>query len=219
MFLGHAKRLCTVANKLLKCTGCGKRFPRESMISQPSGKFHSQDCMIKWAMAKQEAQRARKLAKAKAEQRKQEKAARAKHRADKERIRSRDEWYQILQALVNQYVVHVRDNGKPCFTCGTTKPNIKYDAGHYRSRGACKELRFELTNIHKQCSVNCNQHGSGMRAEYRQAIIEKYGQDHLEWLDGPHPKLKEQFPHYLDIKAEIVRYRKILRDSGLRPAR
>jgi hypothetical protein len=56
-----------------------------------------------------------------------------------------------------------------------------------------------------------------MRAEYRDFIVEQYGQDHLEWLDGAHPKLKEQFPHYTDIKVEIARYRKILRDNNLKP--
>jgi len=144
---------------------------------------------------------------------------RAQHRKDKDRVKTNTEWFNDLQAVVNQWVLHVRDKGEPCFTCGKTNHNVKYDAGHYRSRGACKELRFELTNIHRQCSVNCNQHGSGMRAEYREAIIKKYGQDHLEWLDGPHKPLKEQFPHWEDIKAEIIRYRKLLRDVGLKPYR
>jgi len=131
---------------------------------------------------------------------------RAAQRARKRAIKTRTQWYDELQMWVNRYVLRVRDKGKPCCTCNTTN-DIKYDAGHYRSRGSCPELRFELTNIHAQCSMKCNQHGSGMRAEYRDFITAKYGADHLVWLDGPHPTLKEQFPHVDDIEAEIKRYK------------
>lgn len=134
----------------------------------------------------------------------------------KKALRSRTEWFDILQVLVNQYVLY-RDRNEPCCTCGTTKPDVKYDAGHYRSRGACQELRFELTNIHKQCSVTCNVHGSGKRAEYNEFIKEKYGEDHYNWLIGPHPTLKEQFPHWEDIEKECQRYRKLLREVGIKP--
>jgi len=136
----------------------------------------------------------------------------------KKEVRKMSEWFEILQKLVNQYVTKVRDADQPCCTCGTTN-DIKYDAGHFISRGASSELRFELTNIHKQCSVNCNQYGSGMRAEYNEFIINKYGQEHYEWLIGPHPLLKDQFPHWTDVEKEISRYRKLLREAGVTPCR
>ena len=148
-----------------------------------------------------------------------EKAQRAQTRADKERLRKRADWYKILGPLVNQYVLHIRDKDEPCCTCGKANQAVKYDAGHYLSVGAHGSLRFELTNIHKQCSVNCNQHGSGMRAEYNEFIKAKYGQEHYEWLNGKHPTLKNTFPHYEDIKAEIERYRKLIRSHNLKPNR
>jgi hypothetical protein len=179
------------------------------MIKVPLGVYCTLECASEHSLAKSKA-------KAKARIVSNAKAIRSKQAADKRKVRTREEWFNILGKLVNQYVNHVRDAGKPCCTCGKTS-DVKYDAGHYRSRGACKELRFELTNIHRQCSVNCNQHGSGMRHEYREFIINKYGKDHLDWLDGPHPSLKEQFPHYTDIEAEAKRYRKLISDSGLKP--
>ena len=152
-----------------------------------------------------------------AAQRKAEREEKRKHREQKEKVKTRTEWYDQLQALVNQYVVKVRDANEWCCTCGT-RNNVKYDAGHCFTRKARPELRFELTNIHKQCSVQCNQHGSGMRAEYFELIKLKYGDDHFEWLNGPHPSLKNQYPEISDIKADIVRYRKLLRDNGVTPA-
>jgi len=137
---------------------------------------------------------------------------------DKVRLKelmSRSEWYSKLERLVNQYAKHVKEKNEPCCTCGAS--NNKIDSGHFRSVGSCPELRFELTNIHNQCSVNCNQIGSGKRAEYNEYIIKRYGIDHYNWLIGKHPSLKEQFPTWQDIEKEILRYRKLLRDNGLTP--
>ena len=55
--------------------------------------------------------------------------------------------------------------------------------------------------------MQCNVHGSGMRKEYQDFLADKYGADHLEWLNGPHTPLKEQFPHVDDIQVEIKRFR------------
>ncbi len=57
-----------------------------------------------------------------------------------------------------------------------------------------------------------------MRAEYIAFIRAKYGQEHLDWLDSKHPPLKEQLPDAEAIDAEMVKYRKIIRDAGLKPA-
>jgi hypothetical protein len=111
--------------------------------------------------------------------------------------------------------MHVKEKGKPCSTCGAI--NVKMDTGHFISKGAKPELRFELTNLHNQCAIQCNVFGSGKRAEYNEYIINRYGVDHYNWLIGPHPSLKEQFPTWNDIENEIIRYRKLLRENGLTP--
>jgi len=61
-----------------------------------------------------------------------------------------------------------------------------------------------------QC-YKCNTHNSGMRAEYRQRLIEEIGLDKVEWLecDANHKELKKQYPEISDIKAETARYRKL----------
>ena len=185
-----------------KCKGCGKKCEPSGVVT-----LCSYECARIVAEKADKKVKQEKVRKAKAVK----KAFKARTRELKEKAKTRAEWFADLQKEVNAYVRY-RDKDEPCCTCGT-RNDIKYDAGHYRSRGACKELRFELTNIHKQCSVRCNQHGSGMRAEYRDFIIRKYGADHLAWLDGPHPSLKEQFPTIADIRAEIARYRKLNREA------
>jgi hypothetical protein len=111
-------------------------------------------------------------------------------KAKEKDLMTRTKWHQKLQSVVNQYIVHVRDR-----------------------------RRFIEMNLHKQCSMQCNQHGGGMPEIYAQRITETYGLDKLEWLKGVHnhPLLKERFPHWSDVEIEINRYRQLLRDNGLKP--
>lgn len=192
-----------MAVKKHRCLYCKEFF--EDTIKTRVGRFCSFDHAIAYANKKTQ----------KAEKKEQKK----KDTQRKKELMSRAEWYNKLQGLVNQYVRLVRDVNESCCTCGTTNPNIKYDAGHYIPQKGYDPRRFELTNIHKQCSVQCNQHGSGRRAEYEEFIIRKYGKEHLDWLKNEtnHKSLKEAFPHWQDIENEIKRYRQLLRDNGIKP--
>jgi len=187
-----------MANRKKKCKQCGEYHEAESGVQTPVAWFCCHAHAIEFSIEASRKRTWRLLAKAVRAQ-----AVEAKNAAkrDRERVAKRN----------------VRDKDKPCCTCGTTNPFIKYDAGHYRSRGACPEARFIPTNIHRQCSVRCNVHGSGMRSEYIDFISAEYGQEHLDWLDGPHQSLKEMLPDADAIDAEIARYRKMLRDAGLKP--
>ena len=207
-----------MANKKRKCKQCGEYKLTEEGIKTPLAWFCCRDHAVLFAQDKQAKQKKKQIAKAKQSQAKKEKAARADLRARKKEIMTRSQWYDKLQKLVNQWV-KFRDKDQPCCTCGTTNQKIKYDAGHFIPQKGYDPRRFELTNIHKQCSMQCNQHGSGKRAEYREFIKEKYGEDHLFWIESEveHKPLKEVFPHWSDIEKEIIRYRKLLRENGIKP--
>lgn len=124
---------------------------------------------------------------------KREKASREQKRMDRKRLdklKSRSEWAKEAQAAVNAYV-RLRDHGKPCISCG--KPDDgshQRHASHYRSVGACSQLRFNLRNIHASCA-QCNSAKSGNLIEYRIALCNKFG----EWL-----------PLWLESKNEPTRY-------------
>ena len=95
-------------------------------------------------------------------------------------------WEDRAQAVVNRYVVKVRDKGLPCLTCGTTNPNVEYCASHYRSRKAANQLRYDLDNIHKCCNFRCNKQLSGNIEKYRPALIAKIGQERHDALINNH---------------------------------
>ena len=205
-----------MSNSTRKCKRCGEYHQADDGVKVPAGWFCSHDHAIEFAREKAGKETERKLAKARAEDKQVARIDASVHRKRKLEV-NRTQHLDRLQKLVNQWVLHVRDANEPCCTCGTAKHDIKYDAGHFISRGSSPELRFEITNIHRQCSVNCNGHKSGARAEYIEFILAKYGQEHYDWLCGPHNKLKEQLPDADAIELEIAKYRKMIREAGLTP--
>ena len=148
------------------------------------------------------------------------KRKRAETRERKEQLHSRSHWYARLQALINQWVVYVRDADKPCITCGESDPSKTYHSGHriLAGRGGADRRRFLLINLHKQC-VYCNTYNGGKPAEYDAALDREHGEGTAQWLkeEKNHKTLKEQFPSIDDIKTEMLRYRVLLREKGIKP--
>ena len=169
-----------------KCKECGEYYT----------KFRStqQVCSVKCAMA---------MGKRKAEEKRKklEKADRLeasrRMRERKEKLKSRSDWLKDLQRVFNEFI-RLRDKDLPCISCGRYHEG-QYHAGHYRSVGACPELRFNEDNVHKQCSA-CNSHLSGNILEYRLGLIEKIGLDRVEFLERKdHPPLKLSFEEIKDL--------------------
>jgi hypothetical protein len=111
------------------------------------------------------------------------KAKQQDKREIKARLETRSDWLKKAQTAVNAWV-RARDSDLPCISCQRYHQG-QYHAGHYRSVGACPELRFEPSNIHKQCAP-CNNHLSGNIVAYRPRLIEKIGLERLEWIEGKH---------------------------------
>lgn len=99
----------------------------------------------------------------------------------KQKNKSRSELLSELQTLVNRYVL-LRDKHQPCISCGTTKQDIDYHAGHFYGRKAYPSVRFDLDNIFRQCGNNCNLHLSGNVHEYRVNLIKIIGQKRFDEL-------------------------------------
>jgi hypothetical protein len=131
----------------------------------------------------------------------------------KEKLKTRADHLREAQAAVNEYV-RMRDAHQPCISCDST-PNdndlmtgSRWDAGHYRSVGACPELRFEPLNIHRQC-VKCNRNLSGNAVEYRIRLVQRIGAETVAWLEGLHAPCKYTVE---EIKAIKAKYRAITKE-------
>lgn len=125
----------------------------------------------------------------------------------KESLKSHSDWLKDLQVVFNKFI-RLRDNGLPCISCSTNDPNKQYDAGHYRSVGAHRELRFDENNVHKQCR-KCNGYWGGNLIEYRKGLIKRIGLEEVERLEGINPPLKLTIP---EIKEKIKYYKQKIKD-------
>lgn len=178
--------------RLCRC-GCKSEIP----VGNTLRKWATVDCAFKLLAA----DRAKKERKALSESRKQT-------RADKARIKKRSEWAAETQTAFNAWI-RERDRLDGCISCGTTR-DVQYCAGHYRTIGACPELRYEPLNVHKQCNKNCNGSRSGNIVEYRINLLKKIGPEKLAWLEGPHEPKKYSIPDLQEIKTRFTKMRKAL---------
>lgn len=95
-------------------------------------------------------------------------------------IRTRTEWLAKAQAAFNTYI-RARDAEKQCIVCGTLHRAV-YQAGHFYSRGARPDLRFNENNCFKQCSQT-NKYTSVDTAEkFRANVIARIGQEEFDKL-------------------------------------
>lgn len=157
-------------------------------------------CHYKCGLALAAIQRARKEAQLAREDRKSA-------RERKERLKTRADYAADAQKAFNAWI-RERDAGQPCISCGTTS-DVQFCAGHYRTVGACPELRYEPLNVHRQCNKNCNLEKSGNIVEYRIRLVQKIGADQVAWLEGPHEPKRYTID---DLKAITREYRAKVRE-------
>lgn len=185
---------------------CGERFIPE----EPWQEWCSESCRSAYNLArfeKLQAQKERQRQKAINKKKKQE---RQQHNKRKKQLRESSVSHQksLTQDAVNK-LVKLRDKDQACISCGTTNPDIQYAAGHCLSRGAFPELRYNFKNIHKQCNKRCNKelagniYGDKHTKGYRQGLLERYGDHHLQWIDGPHHRIKYTCEDLIAFRKEV----------------
>lgn len=155
------------------------------------GFFCNEDCIVQYAMKNQ--QKGRKV-------------------IEKERKRQKRDFYENdiktrREAAVYWFnrFIRLRDAGNGCISCGINKPDIQYAAGHFVPAGSCSALRFDERNVHLQCNVKCNKHLSGNRSEYRRGLVQKLGQEVVDFLEGPQPPIKITAGWYKSIEETYKR--------------
>jgi len=114
------------------------------------------------------------------------KKAKSKQRkAAKEKLMSWGDYAKKLQIEINT-IVRLIDNEKGCHSCehgwGGEWTRQKHAGHFYAVGGAGAHLRFNLLNIHVQCSI-CNNWKSANQIEYRKKLIQLYGTGYVEMLD------------------------------------
>jgi hypothetical protein len=139
-------------------------------------------------------------------------AERKADRAKREQQKTQPQWVAIAQQAFNTFIRR-RDAGMPCICCGRLSSGAgrerggEWDAGHFRSRGAAPELRFDERNCHAQLKF-CNRRAWDV-ASYRANLIARIGVAEVESLEGPHPPKKFTID---DLKTITATYRRKARE-------
>jgi hypothetical protein len=133
-------------------------------------------------------------------QKKHEKACKAQTKARKDKIKTKTEWLTEAQTAFNQYI-RARDHGLGCISCGTNKQDIQYHAGHYRTRKAAPQLRFDESQVWLQCAT-CNNHLSGNLINYRRELLNRIGQAEVDRIECDNSEARFTIEDAKRIKAE-----------------
>jgi hypothetical protein len=186
-----------MANAKKACRYCKEYKQPHKMVDVPLGSF----CNWAHAIAHGKALAEKKNVKVKAAS---DKVARVKHKADKERVKTKAKWLSDLQVIVNLYV-RLRDKHESCASCDKGPEwGGQWQAGHYYSRGHSAALRFNLNNIHKQCSV-CNNHLSGNIGQYTPKLINKIGQHRFDYLTAHKSDIRSYDVEWIKRAIKIAR--------------
>lgn len=130
-------------------------------------------------------------------EKKAKKEFRKKTRELKEKVKGKSDYMEEARKAAKRYVrardrVFYLSRGlmPTCCSCGTDRPDTQYAAGHYKTVGGHGEISMNEFNIHLQCNKYCNKELSGNingtknSHGYKAFMVEKYGQDYVDSLDG-----------------------------------
>ena len=151
------------------CKICKEKFVKTRPIQPCCNKY---ECMVQYA---------KKVA---------EKAI-EKRNKDKEQLdvlfKEKSDQKKLNYLLVNvrnvcHEYIRERDKYLPCISCNN-QWNNEFQAGHFYKAELYSNLKFDEKNITGQCR-QCNLRKDGNVSGYRAGIIQRYGEEHLKYLDN-----------------------------------
>lgn len=139
------------------------------------------------------------------------KAEREKRAADKKRkndFNANVYSYQFeLTKKAAQVLANRLDADKPCICCDEPRGNAQFCGGHGKTAGAHPELALDLCNIAGQRNALCNQHKSGNWSGdkhskgYKQGILDRYGQEMLDYLESHRDRPQLSCQELIELRA------------------
>lgn len=174
-----------------RCKHCKVKFTAEER-----GKRLHNECIEPWTAAFQEKQKR----KADAERKAKLKVEHAVDRKTRERLKKTSEWEAECRAIV-QAIARIRDKDDGCISCHMpANYGGAWHGSHFRSHGAASAVQFHLWNIHKSCA-QCNLFKSGNIATYRPRLVEKIGQEKVDWLMSQNQIVRHPVDYYKRFKS------------------
>lgn len=126
-------------------------------------------------------------------------AKKAEEKQRREKMKRRSKWEDECRAIV-QKIARLRDRNDGCISCHLPSTwGGQWHGSHFRSHGAASAVQFHLWNIHKSCS-SCNRDKGGNIENYRPRLIEKIGQEKVDWLLAQNQTVRLDVEYYKKFK-------------------
>lgn len=171
--LARKTPLRQVGRKAGRCQVCEGEFVR----TRVGEKVCSVSCGIEWAKRQQIA---RDVAPYLPRRGGLTKAVRAHRENDRKTINA------AAQREFNRWIRLVRDDGMPCQSCGKPLPpgpSHDKECGHWKSRGAHPQLRFDESNVALECH-RCNHHSDDHLIGLKESLRRRFGQAEIDRLES-----------------------------------
>jgi hypothetical protein len=173
-----------------------------------------------FGMQERDKQRQKVIQEAEAQRKEQTKAERRSLKIRKLAVKPTSYFKAKAQQAFNEFI-RTRDHDQPCISCGETNPpdlhGGQWDCGHFKTVGGFPELRFVELNAYRQCKP-CNagsaKHGAKAKTvgeQYEANLIEKIGQEAVDWLNGPHEMTNYRRDDYIRIRDEYRAKTRVLK--------
>jgi len=109
--------------------------------------------------------------------------AKKEEKRRKERLRGIERRTDKLSRAQDAFNVFIRyrDKDKPCIVCGTMH-NAQYQAGHFYTRAARPDLRFNENNCFKQCAQTNKFTSIDTAEKFKSNVIARIGIEEFEKL-------------------------------------
>lgn len=156
-----------------KCKHCKKP---DATLKVNLATFCDLDCAYNHARAIQ----AKRASKDMAEQRKRDREALRRLKTQAEHAGETQELFNKMRRLECLLWFKERNLEPVCISCQKPLGGDVWACGHYKTRGARKDLAFERLNTHLQHNFNCNKHKSGDVDGQKIGYAMIYGEDEAE---------------------------------------
>lgn len=190
---------------MAKGYGCGKMLNVENRV-YGLGKMC---CYGEWLFGSENGKMKldKALRTAKVIVKKKEKASDKQKRA---KLQTKTELERILQQVINSIVHHI-DKGCLCISSQKPIPKGQHNAGHFWSRGAYPNLRFNLDNIFLQ-SVHDNLYLSGNPIGFLGGLRSFYGENYCEYVSSLKSNYRSLKLSQDEIREFTVKSREVLQE-------
>jgi hypothetical protein len=150
----------------------------KEMIVTPRGRWCSMECLSEWLQANQEKERKKRLARIERTHKDQKRVV--KKNDIKRQHRLTQIAFNRMRVLEEKLWFKERGLEPTCISCG--KPNMDWCCGHFKTRKAQGNLRYDRKNTFLQCNYYCNRNLSGniegnkTTRGYKVGLVERFGE-------------------------------------------